>query len=82
MSEGFESFQSWQQLLDHIKAGYALWYQAPLDHTPVQVSALLRRTGQLRVSPMWHSDADDFLADMGHLSRFRRRASRLEKANG
>jgi hypothetical protein len=66
-----EPFHTWEQLVDHIKAGYLLWYQAPLDYYPAQVSAVVRKDGKVRVMPIY-ADADPFTADRGHLDRFRR----------
>jgi hypothetical protein len=67
----FQTFESWAQLLDHVAAGYPLFYHAPMDINPAQVSAVLRRDGKLRVTPIYAS-ADPFTADAGHLDRFRR----------
>ena len=64
-------FQSWEQLLDHIQAGYLLWYQAPMDYWPAQINATVRKDGQIRVMPIY-TNADPFTADSGHLNRFRR----------
>lgn len=71
----YESFQTWAQLTDHVRAGYRLWYQAPLDYRPVLVTAVLRKDGKVRVTPPY-SNADPFTADSGHLDRFRRLANR------
>ena len=67
-----DTFESWAQLIDHIRAGYQLWYHAPLDYRPQLVTAVVRRDGKLRVAPVY-SNADSFTADTGHLSRFLRR---------
>ena len=76
----FESFADWAQLIDHVRAGYRLWYHAPMDIAPVRVGAVVRaRDAKLRVTPIY-SNADPFTADTDHLSRFRRLASRLERA--
>jgi hypothetical protein len=69
----FESFADWAQLTDHVRAGYRLFYQAPLDYRPVLVTAVIRKDGKLRVTPPY-SNADPFTADNGHLTRFRREA--------
>ena len=69
----FQSFETWVQLIDHIHAGYPLWYQAPMDYRPVQIGATVRKDGRVRVTPTY-SDADPFTADIGHLDRFRRSA--------
>lgn len=65
------AFRDWAQLIDHIAAGYPLWYQAPMDYRPAQVSVVVRKDGKLRVSSIY-TDADPFTADQGHLDRFRR----------
>jgi hypothetical protein len=72
LTENFESFVSWEGLLDHVSAGYELFYQAPMDYRPARVSAVIRKDGKLRVMPHWSSDADPFTADVDHLSRFKR----------
>ena len=72
----YEPFTTWEQLLDHVSAGYPLYYHAPMDHRPVGVSATVRRDGRLRVTPGPYSNADAFNADKGHLERFRRMAGR------
>ena len=75
----YRTFDTWAQLLDHIgahagDARYWLWYQAPLDYTPVPVTATVRRDGRVRVIPQWSNGADPFTADDKHLSRFRANA--------
>ena len=70
-----ESFSTWSQLVDHVRAGYPLFYQAPLDYRPVLISAVVRRDGKLRVHPPY-SDCDPFTADEGHLPRFKRTITR------
>lgn len=77
MAQHLATFSTWAQLLDHVKADYPLWYQAPLDVRASRVEAHIRRDGKLRVSPNWSSDADPFTADEGHLERFRRDYSRV-----
>lgn len=67
-------FESWEQLIDHIKAGYLLWYQPPLDYYPCQVNAVIRRDGKVRVNPIYRG-SEPFTVDQGHLSRFRRTRS-------
>lgn len=69
----YQSFASWFELLDHVHAGYTLYYHAPLDFTPRRVTAVVRKDGQLRVTPYWASNADPFNADRAHLDRFRKR---------
>lgn len=70
-TKSYVTFGTWAELLDHIAAGYTLFYQAPLDYNPAQVSVVERRDGQLRVTPIYRS-ADPFTADTGHLDRFRK----------
>jgi hypothetical protein len=69
----YENFGSWHQLLDHLAAGYPLYYQAPLDYRPVLVTAVRRKDGRLRVTAPY-TDSDPFTADIGHLPRFRRQS--------
>jgi len=73
MTQTFTGFTTWVELIDHVRAGYPLWYQAPLDYRPVLVTAVIRKDGQLRVTPPY-SNADPFTADQGHLPRFRQEA--------
>ena len=72
LNENYEAFARWDGLLDHIRAGYELFYHAPMDYRPRRVSAVVRNDGQLRVYPHWSSDADPFTADAAHLARFKR----------
>ena len=74
----YEPFTSWAQLIDHVRAGYPLYYHAPMDYRPSIVQATIRKDGKIRVSPTF-SDADPFTADMGHLDRFRRWAERYAR---
>ena len=72
MTTTYTSFASWAQLLDHVRAGYRLYYQAPMDYRPVMVNATIRpKDGNLRVYAPF-TDSDPFTADAGHLARFRR----------
>lgn len=71
----YEAFQSWAQLTDHVRAGYKLYYHAPMDFKPALVTATIRKDGKLRVMPIY-GNADPFTADLAHLERFRRLASR------
>ncbi len=64
-------FETWAQLLDHVRAGYRLHYQAPMDVRPILVTAVIRQDGSLRVTAPY-SDVDPFTADGRHLDRFRR----------
>lgn len=71
----YEDFTTWAQLADHVSAEYPLFYQGPMDYRPAQVTAVVRKDGKLRVSPVY-TDADPFTADAGHLPRFKRHANR------
>lgn len=65
-------FATWAAVLEHVGAGKATWYQAPLDTRAVRVRVGLRRRGtRVRVTPPG-GDCDPFTADAGHLDRFRR----------
>lgn len=68
-----ERFDSWPDLLAHIRAGGSVRYHAPLDVRPVSVLATVRgRTDRAKVRVIPCSrDADPFWADAGHLDRFR-----------
>ena len=68
-----QPFETFAQLIDHVRAGYQLFYQAPLDYRAALVSAVIRKDGNLRVYPIYR-DADPFTADPGHLPRFRRKS--------
>jgi hypothetical protein len=74
----YETFASWAQLLDHVSAGYKLYYHAPMDYTAHVVNVVIRKDGKLRVYPLSNA-ADPFTADTAHLPRFRRHVSRLAK---
>lgn len=69
----YTAFDNWAQLLDHIKAGYRLYYWAPMDYRPIQVSVVVRKDGKVRVHAPY-GDSDPFTVDEGHLTRFRRDA--------
>lgn len=66
----YREFYTWKQLLDAISAGYSIYYQAPMDYRPIQVSVVVREDGLLRVSPIY-TDIRPFTVDNAHLSRFR-----------
>jgi hypothetical protein len=68
-----QNFATWTEVIDHVRAEYPLFYQAPMDYRPVLVSAVIRKDGKLRVYPAL-SDADPFTADVAHLDRFRKNA--------
>jgi hypothetical protein len=70
-------FNSWPELLTHVRAGRAVWYRAPLDNNACLVRAVARPMGRTvrvrsfsggrgRVAPF-----DPFTADSAHLERFR-----------
>ena len=67
----YAKYETWQQLLGAIAAGYKIHYQAPMDYRPHLVSVVVRKDGKLRVTPIY-SDADPFTADKDHFDRFRR----------
>lgn len=64
------TFTTWGQLLDAISTGYTLFYQAPMDYRPQQISAVVRKDGKLRVNAVYSNVV--FTADRGHLERFRK----------
>lgn len=69
----FTTFTSWREVLIHVMAGKPVWYQAPLDYRPVRVRTHPTAGNKLRVFPP-AGDADPFVADAGHVDRFRREA--------
>lgn len=73
----FKNFNSWVDLLDHLRAGNPVWYQAPLDRFPSKVSAYFKGK-RIRVIP-WGRDCDPFLANEDHLDRFRRQVLSLKE---
>jgi esterase/lipase superfamily enzyme len=69
--DGFLEFDSWKFLLAWAEFGNELYYHAPLDLLPRRVSC--KRMGDaIKVTPLVCTDADPFLADEGHMSRFKR----------
>lgn len=77
MNDGytFAPFESWSHLLDAIKAGYTIYYHAPMDFRPHVVQVVVRRDGKLRVTSVF-SNADPFTADENHLYRFERKVTK------
>lgn len=68
----FKPFETWDQVLEAARSG-GLYYQAPMDRSPRYVSIVkIFNNGKIRVDPL-SRDADKFIADAGHLLRFRRR---------
>ncbi len=67
------SFTSWADLIDAIRADYAIRYQGPVDYRSHAVTCTIRKDGKIRVSPIF-TDADPFTADRAHLDRFRKLA--------
>jgi hypothetical protein len=68
----FESFATWQDVLDAARAGVWLHYHAPMDLRPSSVRVVkVFKNGKIRIDP-GTSGADPFTADSGHLARFRR----------
>lgn len=67
----FGSFDTWADVLAHVRAGLAVYYQAPMDYRPVKIRARALGNHKIRVYPP-SSDVDVFTADSGHLPRFRR----------
>jgi hypothetical protein len=70
-ARSFVGFASWPDVLAHVRAGRATWYQAPLDARPVRVRVRLVGSRSVRVEPP-STDADPFVANVDHLSRFKR----------
>ena len=78
------NFETWDDVLHHVRQGLPIYYQAPLDAKPVLIGAAVRvhvasigldrweKTYTVRVTPPHWSDTDPFSADSGHLERFRR----------
>ncbi len=71
MSNTYKGFDSWEQLIAHVKAGAWTFYHAPMDLRPVRVKAKTHGEGlTIRVIP--YGAADPFTADRGHFDRFKR----------
>jgi len=74
MSVSFTTFATWDAVLDAARRGDILWYQAPMDLHPHYISVTkIYKNGKLRIDPL-SNQADNFTADAGHLSRFRKKA--------
>lgn len=69
----YAGFDSWAEVLNWCGTGLPIFYQAPMDVRPVTVTTSLygRTKNRIRVYPPT-TDADPFVADAAHLSRFRR----------
>ena len=76
-ARSFEGFESWADLLNYVGTGQPLYYHATLDLRPVRIQATVQRGGQVRVYPPNSAEADPFMADSGHLSRFKREAEEM-----
>jgi hypothetical protein len=69
----FESFTTWDEVLNAARRGDRLWYQAPLDRSPHSIIVeKIYKNGKLRINPL-SNQVDKFNADAGHLARFRKR---------
>jgi hypothetical protein len=69
----YETFQTWQQVIDYVDRNGWVYYHAPLDYRPVRVVAKVKRRRSgcvIRVTPPTR-DADPFDADEAHLNRFK-----------
>ncbi len=65
------AFKSWDDLLSFIGRGGRVFYHAPMDRYPVEVTiARVFKNRKIRVVPPT-LDAGAFTADEGHLGRFR-----------
>jgi hypothetical protein len=72
----YRLFTSWAELLDALSAEYRVFYQAPLDYGRHLVTPIVRQDGRLYVIAPY-GDVDPFIADVAHLPRFSRLASRF-----
>jgi hypothetical protein len=71
----WQTFDTWQDVIDAAKRGERLWYQAPLDRSPHSILVVkIYKNDKLRIDPL-SNQVDNFTADAGHLGRFRRRVS-------
>ena len=71
MGQTGQRFHSWDDVLNHVRTGKPISYQAPMDTRPRSVVATSRGNGRkVRVDPL-SRDADAFWADESHLDRFR-----------
>ncbi len=65
-------FESWADVLAYARKHEFVWYHAPLDWRAVRVRCIVspKAPNEIRIDPR-SIDADPFVADEGHLSRFR-----------
>jgi hypothetical protein len=63
------SFNSWQDVIDHVNADLPIFYRAPMDARPRRIAAAVRSGCKIRVY-LLTNDADSFTADERHLERF------------
>ena len=67
----YQTFNTWREVLEHVRSGAQLYYHAPFDLEPAMVGAKTVRGGKVRIVPRT-SDADAFTADRKHLDRMRK----------
>jgi hypothetical protein len=73
MSTDYKLFDTWSDVLAAARRGERLWYQAPLDRFPSSILVVkVFKNDKIRIDPL-SNQVDNFTADAGHLSRFRRR---------
>ena len=72
----YATFDTWDQLLEHIRAGFPGCYHAPVDVRPYRVNVGAFKNGKIRVYPLGGT-ADRFTADAAHLGRFRRELAQV-----
>ncbi len=73
------SFNGWKDVIAHVHAGRAVWYQAPMDQharlVRTSVHGPKARTVKVMATPyQWQRGKPPFAAftaDVGHLDRFR-----------
>ena len=67
-------FETFSDLLTYARSGEPLFYQAPMNRTPVRLGFSIQyKVGKkgIRITPP-RSEGDPFTADVGHLTRFLR----------
>lgn len=74
---GFEivGFATMAEVVAHLKAGKPLFYKVPLSYRSVRIDGYARPFGKVRVYIRAHRldpESDPFVADEGHLDRFRK----------
>ncbi len=75
----FTTFDSWEQLLEHIEQSRSLYYHAPMDYRPsIVVVKKVFKNGKLQVVAC--GGHVSFTADHSHLPRFKR-STRDEQPN-